>query len=388
MPNRSRRASPADAGRRVEVWRLFFPSALLLAPANVLLWLAARDGIIALPGAASAGWHGGEMIFGYGFAVMAGYLLPALPVPWLLALWSLWLAGRLLVLLPLAALPAPVEFLVAAVFPVAVAILGAGRFGAIKRLRNLPFPLVMVALALTAAAVLAVQAGLLPHPLRSPAVLAATIVALLIMLMGGRLVPTATVGALRARGLVVRIVVRPAIELTLFVLLLAWVLSDAFLGPVPAGFLALAAGATLAVAMSHWHLGRTLHDPLVWPLHAGFVWLVAGCALLGLERLGVITLQGAGALHALTAGGIGTVTLAMMVRVTRYRTGMPRWSPLVLHGMQLVLALAVLLRVGSGWVAPAQLTPLLWLSATCWTAAYLLGAGLVIPAAWCNGGRR
>ena len=380
-------ASTTGTAGRLEAWRLFFPSALLLAPANVLLWLAARDGFVALPGVTSSGWHGSEMVFGYAFAVMAGYLLPALPVTVLAILWGVWLAGRLLVLLPPAALPAPVQFLVAAAFPLSVAVRGAGRFGAIKRLRNLPFPLVMVALALTAAAALAVQAGLLPHPPRSPAVLAATIVALLIMLMGGRLVPTATIGALRARGLVVRIVVRPAIELTLFLLLLAWVASDAFLGPVPTGVLALAAGATLAIAMGRWHLGRTLHDPLVWPLHAGFVWLVAGCLLLGLERLGVIAPQGAGALHALTAGGIGTVTLAMMVRVTRYRTGMPGWPPLMLHGMQLILVLAVLLRVGDGWVSATLMTPLLWLSAACWTAAYLLGASLVIPAAWRNGRR-
>lgn len=365
----------------VEAWRLFFPSALLLAPVNVLAWLAARDGLIVLPGIASAAWHGRELVFGYAFAVMAGYLLRPLPLSGLLALWGLWLAGRLLVLLPPATLPALVEFAVAAAFPLLIAALGAHRFGAVKRARNLPFPLVMVVLGVAAGAAFAVQTGLLPYPLRSPAALAASLVALLIMIMGGRLVPTATVGALRARGLIVRIPVRPAVELALFLLVLGWVASDAFLGPRLAGALALAAAAVLALTMSGWHLARILHDPLVWPLHLGFAWLLLGCVLLGLERLGFITTPDAGALHALTAGGIGTVTLVMMMRVTRYRAGLLLASPARLHGLYLVMALAVAIRVGGGWLLPQLHEAMLWASAIAWTLAYLGSAALVIGAA-------
>lgn len=373
---------------RIEAWRLFFPSALLFAPANVLFWLAARDGLITPSGVTSAAWHGGEMLFGYGFAVMAGYLLRPLPVAGLVALWCLWLAGRLLVLVPVAVLPVLVEFVIAAAFPLLIAALGVRRFGSIKRARNLPFPLIMMTLGLAAAAALAVQLGLAPYPLRSPPVLAASVVALLIMIMGGRLVPTATIGALRARGRIVRIVVRPVVELSLFLLVLAWVLSDAFLGPRPAGVLALAAGATLIFAMSGWHLARTLHDPLVWPLHLGFVWLAAGCVLLGLERLGLVAIPDAGALHALTAGGIGTVTLTMIVRVTRYRVGVLGSSISLLHALQLIMALAVVIRVGGGWVVPSLSGLMLWLAALAWTVAYLLGARLVIPAAWRQRGQR
>lgn len=366
----------------IEVWRLFFPTALLFAPANVLFWLAVRDGLIAPPGSVSAVWHGSEMVFGYGFAVIAGYLLRPLPPARLFALWGLWLAGRLLVLLPAGMLPAAVAFPVAAAFPLLIAAVGVRRFGSIKRARNLPFPLIMLVLGLSAGAVFGVQSGLLPHPLHSPAALAANIVALLIMIMGGRLVPTATVGALRTRGLIVRIVVRPTVELALCVLVLGWVASDAFIGPRPAGMFALAAGATLLVAMSRWHPLRTLHDPLVWPLHLGFVWLVAGCVLGGGERLGFFAMPDAGALHALTAGGIGTVTLAMILRVTRYRAGTFAGSTILLHALQVVLAGAVLVRVGGGSVAPSLSGPLLWSSALAWTAAYLLAASLVVPAAW------
>ncbi len=372
--------SAAPAG--IEAWRLFFPTALLFAPANVLLWLAVREGLIAPPGAVSAVWHGSEMVFGYGFAVIAGYLLRPLPPGRLCALWVLWLAGRLLVLLPVEVLPGPAVFVVAVAFPLLIAGLGVRRFGSIKRARNLPFPLIMLVLGLCAAVAFAVQSGLLPHPLRSPAVLAASVVALLIMIMGGRLVPTATIGALRARGLIVRIVVRPAVELALCVLVLGWVASDAFLGPPPAGVFALAAGVTLMVAMSGWHPVRVLHDPLVWPLHLGFVWLAAGCVLGGSERLGFLVIPDAGALHALTAGGIGTVTLAMILRVTRYRAGAFERSTFLLHALQVVMAMAVLLRVCGGWAVPSLGGPLLWWSALAWAAAYLLAACLDVPAAW------
>lgn len=366
---------------RVDAWRVFFPSALLLAPLNVLVWLAARAGLIDLPGVHSAAWHGREMIFGYAFAVMAGYLLRPLPPVALLALWLLWFAGRLLVLLPPAAFPAEVEFGIAAAFPLAMAGLGALRFGAIKRARNLPFPLVMVALGLAASGAFAVQTGLVPYPLRSPPVLAAGLVALLIMLMGGRLVPTATVGALRERGLIVRIPSRPKLELMLFVLMLAWVASDAFWGPRPAGVFVLAAGALLALAMSGWHVLRTRHDPLVWPLHLGFGWLVLGCLLLGFERLGGLALPAMGALHALAAGGIGTVTLVMMLRVTRYRAGRLPVAARSLHLLQGAMAVAVALRVAGGLVVPGAGETMLWLAATAWGGACLAAATLVIGAA-------
>ena len=109
---------PGAAARRVpelqryfDPWRLFFPSALLLAPFNVLVWLALRHGLIDWPVAASAAWHGREMLFGYTFAVIAGYLLQALATPLVLLLWLLWLAGRLVWLVPPAVLEPWLELL-------------------------------------------------------------------------------------------------------------------------------------------------------------------------------------------------------------------------------------------------------------------------------------
>ncbi len=197
--------------RLFEPWRLFFPSALLLAPLNVLAWLAVRQGIVDWP-AASASWHGREMVFGYSFAVIAGYLLPAFPLRRVVGLWLLWLLGRLAWIVPPGTLLPWLQLAAGAAFPATVAILGFRRFHAAKRARNLAFPMIMLVLGAAGVATYAAEVGWLPMPAQNPAVLSVYVVSLLVMVMGGRAVPTATVGSLRAQGRVLRVVPRPRLE--------------------------------------------------------------------------------------------------------------------------------------------------------------------------------
>lgn len=363
-----------------EAWRLFFPSALLLAPVNVLVWLAARSGLVSAPGVGYAGWHGREMLFGYAFAVIAGYLMRPTPLVAVLSMWLLWLAGRLLWLVPPGALPVGVELVIAGLFPVVVALVGARRFAAAKRLRNLAFPVVMLLLGTAAMTNYAMQLGLLPYPAQSPTVLAVYAVAMLITIMGGRLVPTATVGAMRARGWIVRIPVRWWTEVSNLALMLLLVAAELSGYGSLAGFVALLIAMSITMKMRYWHSGSVLRDPEVWPLHLGFVWIALGFAALGLERLGVLVVPDMGALHALAAGGIGTITLVMMTRVTRYRGGARRVSTLRLHGLQLVMAVAVLLRVAGGWAFGEQRGLMLWLSAAAWALAYAGSVAVLAPA--------
>lgn len=367
--------------RKFEPWRLFFPSALLLAPVNVLIWLAGRDGLITPPGPGFATWHGREMLFGYTFAVIAGYLLAPMSFAAILGLWLLWLAGRLLGLLPPLLMPPPLELFVAGGFPAVVAVLGVRRFAVLKRARNLPFPLIMFVLGTLAVTTYAMELGLLPLPARQPTVFVTYVVAMLIMIMGGRLVPTATIGALRTRGFITRIPVHPWLEGIIVAGMFTLVWSETVDRPGIAGAVALVIAAILALRMGNWHSIRVWHDPAVWPLHLGFVWLVLGSALIGLERLGFIQVPDAGALHALAAGGIGTITLVMMSRVTGYRASAPVISAGVLHALQITMALAVAIRVGGGLVFPEKRTLMLWLSAAAWAAAYGGSMAVLLPEA-------
>jgi uncharacterized protein involved in response to NO len=367
--------------RSLEPWRLFFPSALLFAPVDVLLWLAFRDGLVSGPFGASPAWHGREMVFGYAFAVIAGYLLQAMRLPLALALWLLWLAGRLLWLLPPATLDPRLELLLGAAFPVAIAAIGTRRFLSAKRLQNLAFPLVMTGLGVAAVATHAGDLGLLPVPATGPATLAACAVALLILTIGGRAVATGTVGARRLRGHVVRITPRPELEAATALGMLAFIVLDAAGRPRAAGFCALAVAALLALRMTDWRVGSVLHDPETWPLQLGFLWIALGLVLMGLERFGWPALGDAGALHALAAGGIGTVTLTMMIRVARQRVGDRSVAGPTLQVLQLALALAVALRVGGGLAPPGQRGLVLWASALCWAVAFALAAAVLLPAA-------
>lgn len=366
--------------RKLDPWRLFFPSALLLAPFNVLAWLALREGLVDWPVSVSAAWHGREMLFGYSFAVIAGYLLQAMAAPLVLLLWLLWLAGRLLWLAPPALLDPRLELLIGGAFPAALAVLGTRRFLAVKRARNLAFPLIMAALGFAGVGSYATELGLLPSPERSAVTLSVYVVALLVMVMGGRAVSTATVGALRAHGHLTRIPPRPALEAATALGMLAFIVLDGSSQPQAAGLVALAIAMIILVRMRGWHFGGVLHDPEVWPLHLGFLWLAMGLALIGLERLAAISVPDSGTLHALAAGGIGTVTLVMVLRVTRQRAGEMPVATGWLQSLQLILALAVLLRVGGGWAFPGQRSLLLWLSAAAWAVAFGLGTAQLLPA--------
>src|SRR5579864_2237979 len=88
-------------------FRPFFLFAAIYAGAMIPLWLAVFSGDVRIPTAfAARDWHVHEMLFGYVSAVIAGFLLTAVPnwtgrlpiqgVP-LAILFAAWVAGRLAV---------------------------------------------------------------------------------------------------------------------------------------------------------------------------------------------------------------------------------------------------------------------------------------------------
>lgn len=86
-------------------FRPFFLGAAVWAALAMALWVATLSGHLTLPTAFDpVSWHAREFLFGYLGAVVAGFLLTAVPnwtgrlplIGWPLgALFALWLAGRL-----------------------------------------------------------------------------------------------------------------------------------------------------------------------------------------------------------------------------------------------------------------------------------------------------
>ena len=339
-----------EPGRGRHPWastgfRAFFTGAAGFAALGVPLWLLMLGSGLSTGGVFDgAQWHGHEMLYGYAVAVLAGFFLTAVP-KWtgrrvvegvaLLATAGLWLAGRFAVAGPdpTVALVVDVAFL-----PVLAAIIGRAIYGA-RRTRNYGFPPLLLVMA---GANLAWHLGW--HSLRAEAV-ALDVVVLIMVIVGGRIIPMFTGNAID--GLEPQRVLWA--EKATNPLLVALLAADA-IAPVLIGPLALAAGITLAVRMSRWGGHRSLRSPIVWVLHAGYAWIAFGLALRGLSELGLH--HGLDARHALTAGGIGVLTLGMMSRVALGHTGRPLRVPGAIVLTYVLANLAALLRVGVGGLGP------------------------------------
>jgi uncharacterized protein involved in response to NO len=311
-------------------FRPFFLLAGVWAAVAVPAWLAAYVHGYALHGALPAmTWHAHEMLFGFGLAAVAGFLLTAIP-NWtgrlplrgtpLAALAALWLAGRV-ALLASAAVGPTLAALVDLAFPAALIVVVARELVAGRNWRNLP---VLAALGLLFGANALIHAHALGIAFTSDLGqrLGIGTLAALVAFMGGRIVPSFTRNWLAKE--------RPGIALpapagrldaaclaVTLAGLLAWVTSpDATITPV----MLVLGGTASALRLSRWCGFATLREPLVFVLHAGYAWLALGLAWMGLNGAFGWVPPGA-AVHALTAGAIGTMTLAVMTRATLGHTG-------------------------------------------------------------------
>ena len=120
-------------------------------------------------------------------------------------------------------------------------------------------------------------------------------------------------------------------------------------------------------------------EPLVFILTVGYGWVALSLLALGGAILGV--LPAANAVHVLTTGAVGTMTLAVMTRASLGHTGRARHAGPMTVVMYVLVNLGAVLRV----VAPASDAPtaltnlLLGMAAFGWSGAYLLFALIYGP---------
>ncbi len=241
--------------------------------------------------------------------------------------------------------------------------------------RNLAFAAVLLVLAALNLAVHLAVAGTVAWPPGRALWVAVDLIVLMMVVIGGRVIPSFTRNALpQAR---VRDVVwadNLAIRLTALTALV-----DLVLGPGAAtGVAALAAGVANGVRLWHWGGGATLRSPILWILHLGYLWIAAGLVLRGAAGL-TDAVPADAALHALTVGAIGTMTLGMMTRVALGHTGRPlRVAPAVTLAYLAVTA-AALLRVAAPFAPGPAYAPLVVASGLSWSAAFLLFTVVYLP---------
>jgi len=354
-------------------FRPFFFLGAAWALAALMILLMALPGAIALPSRFDAiAWHRHEMLFGFVGAVIAGFLLTAIP-NWtgrlpiagtpLAALVALWAAGRAALLFSAAVGP-----LVAAAADVGFYLVLAGVAGreviAAKN-RNLPIVLIVLLLGLANAVDHAGAAGLIADgALGIRAGIGLVIV--MISLIGGRIVPSFTRNWLAKRGTSGPLPGQPtrydlvAIAATAAAML-AWVAA-----PLAAvtGWLLITAGLLQLVRLSRWGGLRGKADPLVFILHVGYFWVPAGLLLLGASLLGTLV-PAASAIHALTAGAMATMILAVMTRATLGHTGRALEADRATVLIYVLVTLGAMLRVAApfglvDYTLGIRLAALLW----------------------------
>ena len=280
----------------------FFPAAAAYAAAAPLLL-----GLV----------HAQEMVFGFGLAVVAGNQLGPVTRTRLALLFAAWLSARVAFQwFPSPWINAPFALLLAAhLVPRLVA--------PIRKWRNRALPIAVAALCVAAVWGHAL-AGIL-------------LLALLMLFMAGRIL--APYSAVR---------VQPRLEAALIVLLFAAIALPALAGP-----LLLGAAVVAAIRLARWRLWKH-------PIAIGYAWLVAGLAAVGACL--VTGIRPVAALHLITIGAMGTLTINVMA-LTYAR--LARIDP---ARLRLPIAATVLIAAAT----VARLEGWLLVAAACWSTAYLL----------------
>ena len=356
-------------------FRCFFLLAGLWAALAVAVWLwLLWGGVRTWVGPDPLLWHSHEMLIGFVGAAMAGFLLTAVPA-WttqpplqgtpLGVLALAWLLGRAAMLLG-GVLPAFLVMLIDLLFPVLLVLVIARMLLAAGNRRNYPlallvglFPLADLLIHLDLLGIIAggrQALNALPH-----------LAAVLVTIVGGRITPSFTANWFRLRGISVTITHRAWLEKTIIP---ATLLTALLLILAPQFWLSALAALVIAalhgLRLAGWGGWRTLSEPLLTVLHLGYGWLALGYALLGLAGFGLF--QPGAALHALTAGALGIMILAVMTRVALGHTGRELRATRPIIWTYGLVTLAALLRVLTPWLGQ----PALWLSGLLWIAGFAL----------------
>jgi len=370
-------------------FRPFFLAAGFQASLAMLAWVA----WIALQERGDAGemlsigvpvyqWHAHEMIFGYGLAVVAGFFLTAVP-GWtgrqpvrgvmLAVLFGLWLLARLTSwtsawLPPLAVALPELAFIGLLSAFVAHALLA----GWSKR--NFVF-LPVLTILFIGATLYHLEAMMVTDTTAAAGqLLAFDALLVLLTVIGGRIVPAFTTNVLRRRD--VEPLPRTADRRDMLAILtIAALLAADLVAPDSAatGWIALAAALAGGARMTGWRTGRVLDSPLLWILHLGYAWLVFGLLLKALALI-TATIPATAALHALTVGALGSMTLGVMSRAALGHTGRPLRVSKAIVGSYVLVSLAAVLRIAWPIADLPSYGVAMQVSGLLWCAAFLIFA--------------
>jgi uncharacterized protein involved in response to NO len=308
-------------------FRPFFLGAGFYAVVAVSVWMAmtAFDRSFVVDVWPPVIWHAHEMLFGYGLAVVAGFLLTAIKNwtgeqtvrgPWLLLLFSLWAVARVM---PLIEIDHAVQlmavfdilfmlmFITVATIPV-IKVKQYAQTGIISKL-----VLLLISNLLFYFGAL----GLVADGVRWGLYSGLYMLIALVLVMGRRVIPFFI-----EKGTDSGVIVRnwQWIDITsLVLLLLLWVFDVFTEYRLTVSLVAALLCAVHVIRMIGWYTVAIWNRPLLWVLYLAYLSIVSGFLLKSLEYS--LAISPFLSVHAFAYGGIGVMTLGMMSRVTLGHTG-------------------------------------------------------------------
>lgn len=356
------------------IWNLgfrpFYLVAGIYATAAVPFWLGQYAGYLPHGFTRSMSGHAHEMFFGYTLAVVTGFLFTAVRAwtgqatptgPLLAAFVALWSVGRVLAVTPFESAAALVDtaFVLAVAIAITIPLLRS------RNRRNYFLVFVLFLFGLAALADHLSIRRLLDVPAWSVLQAALDLMLFIIAVIAGRVVPMFTSNGVPG----VRTTRNALVEKAALGGVLVLIVAD--LTQAPSNLIAVLA---LVVALAHaarlylWQPWRTTSHALVWILHASYGWIVAYLVLRALSAAGLVALPVA--IHALTIGAIGGMTLGMMTRTARGHTGRPLEADGFESACFVLIQLAALSRVAGGIVLSDAYLATVLVSGLCWSLAF------------------
>jgi uncharacterized protein involved in response to NO len=376
--------SPAHAA----IWNLGFRplylAGALWAALAIPLWILQWRGVIQTSShLTQAAWHMHEMIFGYAFAIIAGFLLTAVktwtgrdtPSGWPLALIvACWVMARVLYLTPWSLLGIAFEtlFFLLTAWGIGKPMVAAGNR------QNLLFVLVILLAGLLNLVFHAALLGLFIDSAidwRTAAISALDVVSMVIVIVTGRVMPMFTRNG--APGSAPKSY--PLLEKIVLLAIFASAVINIIFGSGAA--YAVSAIVVAMLLLVRWALCSPLatwRNPILWSLHAALVWLPIGYSLRAYSAIDASVTATLG-IHAITIGVIGGLTLAMMTRTARGHTGRILKASLTETCAYVFIIGGAAVRVLMPLILPTLYLESVLLSAVLWTLAFCLYLKVFAP---------
>ncbi len=366
-------------------FRPFFAGAAMLAWLSIAawLWLLSQPQLLTFHHISLFNWHAHQMIYGYSLAVITGFLLTAVrnwtgldtpsggKLALLFLLWSLsrifWFAGDRFLLL-CAALD--LSFIVLVCLAIASPIVRR------KQWRQMAVLSKLVLLGLGNALFYLAALGYVEQGLHLALYGGLYLVIGLILTIGRRVIPffiergvDAPVTLYNARWL----------DISSMLLFLVFFVSELFLHT--SWLTSLSSGALFVITslrIKGWFTPQILTRPLLWSLLLALVFIDLGFLLFALRDW--LNLSPYIPVHAFAVGGIGTITLSMMSRVSIGHTGRNlKQPPALLPALLALLAGSAVVRVVLPVFFAGQYELWLQVSGVMWCLAFFGFCAIFIP---------